>query len=90
MIACLTPKGQKEVPVNAGPVSEGQSDFECVKNENGQVVLKESRGRLADCINGKKQGKEVGRKFVTSKLLLHTHVYDSGSLLSQACFFHQP
>ncbi|PAV86789.1 hypothetical protein WR25_23094 [Diploscapter pachys] len=56
VIACLTPKGQKEVPVNAGPVSEGQSDFECVKNENGQVVLKESRGRLADCINGKKQG----------------------------------
>ncbi|CAI5451774.1 unnamed protein product [Caenorhabditis angaria] len=54
IVGCVTPGGEK---VNVGEKSDdGQKVHECIKNENGQVVLKESRGTKADCQGGHKSG----------------------------------
>uniref|UniRef100_A0A8R1HK25 Abnormal cell migration protein 18-like fibronectin type I domain-containing protein n=1 Tax=Caenorhabditis japonica TaxID=281687 RepID=A0A8R1HK25_CAEJA len=54
IIGCVAPDGSE---IAAGETKEsGDKIHECVKSESGQVSLKESKGRLAACPGGQKNG----------------------------------
>lgn len=54
IIGCVTPDGTS---IDVGQKHDvGEKVHECVMTESGQVSLKESKGKLADCSGGKKHG----------------------------------
>ncbi|CAI2354173.1 unnamed protein product [Caenorhabditis sp. 36 PRJEB53466] len=60
IVGCVTPDG---TAIDAGDKKEvGDKVHECVKSEGGQVSLKESKGRLAACPGGQKNGEEWQEK----------------------------